>query len=227
MNKIRKLIQTLFHQHYRFGFGRKVCFRTQLIGGVKLGQNVRIKNSRLSGDIDIGYGCKIIEVNLSGKIKIGRHTSISGPNSSITQLINPVNIGSYCSIAKGLTIQEYEHDSSRPSTYFFGQNIFGLDLTSDVISKGSVCIGNDVWIGTNVIILSGVSIGDGSIVAAGAVVTSDVEPYSIVGGVPAKKIKNRFSSNVIKELLKNPWWDWSDSEIKRNQDYFLNSISDE
>lgn len=226
MIKVKKFIQTLLHQRYRLGRGRKVCFRSLLIGRVKLGSKIRIRKSRLSGDIDIGNGCKLIEVVLSGNIKIGRHTSISGPASSITQLINLVSIGSYCSIAKGLTIQEYEHDSSRPSTYFFGQNIFGLELASDVVSKGPIVIGNDVWIGTNVTILSGVTIGDGAIIAAGAVVTSDVEPYSIFGGVPARKIRSRFSDDVIKKLLNDPWWDWDESKIKSHRSYFLTSITD-
>lgn len=69
-------------------------------------------------------------------------------------------------------------------------------------------IGNDVWIGQNAIVLNGVKIGDGAIVAAGAVVTKDVDPYSIVGGVPAKIIKKRFSEHVTIKLLELKWWDY-------------------
>lgn len=81
-------------------------------------------------------------------------------------------------------------------------------------------IGNDVWIGANVIILPGVTIGDGAVLAAGAVVTKDVEPYTIVGGVPAKIIKKRFSDNIIKKMLKIAWWNWSHEEIEKNIELF-------
>ena len=77
-------------------------------------------------------------------------------------------------------------------------------------------IGNDVWIGANVSILPGVYIGDGAVIAAGAVVTKDVEPYAIVGGVPAKVIRYRFSPKEIYILLKIKWWDWSVEEVERN-----------
>ena len=84
-----------------------------------------------------------------------------------------------------------------------------------------VVIGNDVWIGSNVIILPGVAIGDGAILAAGTVVTKDVEPYSIVGGVPAKTIRKRFNDEEISTLLKIKWWDWPHEDIEKNIEYML------
>lgn len=78
----------------------------------------------------------------------------------------------------------------------------------------SCAIGNDVWIGSGVTIVDGIKIGDGSIIAAGAVVTKDVAPYTIVGGVPAKIIKNRFEPEIVEALLKMKWWDWDESTIK-------------
>ncbi len=74
-------------------------------------------------------------------------------------------------------------------------------------------IGNDVWIGQNAVIMDGVHVGDGAIVAAGAVVTKDVPPYAIVGGVPARVIKYRFDAGTIKELSELKWWELSDGEI--------------
>lgn len=85
-----------------------------------------------------------------------------------------------------------------------------------------VVIGNDVWIGANVSILPGVHIGDGAVLAAGAVVNKDVEPYEIVGGVPAKHIKYRFDAEQRKILLSVKWWEWPHEEIERNIEMFYN-----
>lgn len=81
-------------------------------------------------------------------------------------------------------------------------------------------IGNDVWIGTIAVILSGVHIGDGAVVGAGAIVTKDVEPYEIVGGVPAKHIRYRFSKEMIASFLRIKWWDWPLSKIEENIELF-------
>ena len=90
------------------------------------------------------------------------------------------------------------------------------EITSAWDNKGDIVIGNDVWIGFEAVILSGVTIGDGAIIGTRAVVTKDVPPYTIVGGVPAKPIRKRFSDSVISELLKVQWWNWSDNRIKKN-----------
>lgn len=84
----------------------------------------------------------------------------------------------------------------------------------------SIEIGNDIWIGANAIILPHVKIGDGAIVGAGAVVTHDVPPYAIVGGIPAKIIRYRFSPEIIESLLRIQWWDWPVSRIYENQELF-------
>ena len=83
-------------------------------------------------------------------------------------------------------------------------------------NKGDIIIGNDVWIGYEAIIMSGVKIGDGAIIATGAVVTKDVPPYTIVGGIPAKPIRRRFDEKTIEKLRKSHWWDWSKEKIKNN-----------
>lgn len=83
-----------------------------------------------------------------------------------------------------------------------------------------VVIGNDVWIGANVVILPGVNIGDGAVLAAGAVVTRDVAPYAIVGGVPAKTIRYRFEEKMIEKFLEIKWWDWEIDEIEKNIELF-------
>lgn len=83
-------------------------------------------------------------------------------------------------------------------------------------NKGDITVGNDVWIGYEALILAGVTIGDGAIIGSRAVVTKDVPPYTIVGGIPAKLIRKRFDNETINELLKLRWWDWNEEKIKRN-----------
>jgi virginiamycin A acetyltransferase len=82
--------------------------------------------------------------------------------------------------------------------------------------KGDTMVGNDVWIGYDSMIMPGVTIGDGAIVATRSVVVSDVPPYAIVGGNPAKVIRRRFSDDTISALLDIAWWDWSAELISRN-----------
>ena len=76
-------------------------------------------------------------------------------------------------------------------------------------------IGNDVWIGYDAVIMAGVRIGDGAIIGTRAVVTKDVEPYSIVGGVPAKEIRKRFAPEVVKKLMEIQWWNWQEKKIRK------------
>lgn len=131
-------------------------------------------------------------------------------------------IGKFCSIACGtkFIMNCANHTLSSLSTYTFP--IFGeewqetLRLKDAWDNKGDIVIGNDVWIGYEAVIMSGVHIGDGAIIATRAVVTKDVPPYTIVGGVPAKLIKKRFSEETITELLSLQWWNWSYEKILAN-----------
>jgi len=135
-----------------------------------------------------------------------------------------IQIGKFCSFANNVNIfLDGEHETKKVSTYPFG---YFKDFKSQkkyvTKSKGKVIIGNDVWIGYGVTILSGVNIGDGAVVGACSLVTKDIPPYSIVGGVPAKVIKKRFDDKTIEKLLQTKWWNWSDQKIQENIDY-LNS----
>ena len=126
-----------------------------------------------------------------------------------------LKIGKFCSIAPDVRIfLAGEHPTTTVSTYPFNYMFNdGSKLPRNNGSKGDVVIGNDVWIGDGALILSGVTIGDGAVIAARAVVTRNVEPYSIVGGIPAKVIKMRFDQLTIERLLKVAWWDWSTEKI--------------
>ena len=88
-----------------------------------------------------------------------------------------------------------------------------LEINGHPVSKGDVIIGNDVWVASDVTIMSGVRIGDGAVVANKALVTKDISPYTIVGGVPAKVIRKRFDDETIEKLLKIQWWNWEDKHI--------------
>jgi chloramphenicol O-acetyltransferase type B len=129
-------------------------------------------------------------------------------------------IGKFCSIATGITFMlggnqghRYDWTSTYALDYFDNSS-----CTKDIDSKGDTVIGNDVWIGADVMIMPGIHIGDGAVIATRAVVTKDVEPYSIVGGNPANFIKKRFSDKKIEILLKVKWWDWTEEKIKENLD---------
>ncbi len=132
-------------------------------------------------------------------------------------------IGKFCSIAckAKFLFNSANHTLSSLSTYpfplFFEE--WGLEKKNVAESwdnKGDIIIGNDVWIGFEAVILAGVTIGDGAIIGTHAVVTKDVPPYTIVGGIPAKPIKKRFDEDTISALLRIKWWDWSSEKISRN-----------
>lgn len=89
-------------------------------------------------------------------------------------------------------------------------------FTSAWDNKGDIVIGDDVWIGYDAVILSGVTIGDGAVIGSRAVVTKDVPPYTIVGGIPAKPIRKRFCDETIEKLLEIKWWNWSEEKIMQN-----------
>ena len=124
-------------------------------------------------------------------------------------------IGNYCSIApEVIFMTDGEHSYKSISTYPFATRYFNKSI--DTLSKGDIIIGDDVWIGYGAIIMSGVNIGQGAVIAAGAVVTKDVSPYAIVGGVPANVIKYRFDKNIIDELLRVDYKKFSINDIEQN-----------
>lgn len=140
----------------------------------------------------------------------------------------PVNherltIGRFCSIACGakFLFNSANHALDSLSTYpfpiFFEE--WGLpveDIPRAWDHKGDIVVGNDVWIGYEAVVLAGVTIGDGAVVGARAVVTRDVPPYTIVGGVPARAIRRRFPEETVEELLRLKWWDWPPERIAQN-----------
>lgn len=132
-------------------------------------------------------------------------------------------IGRFCSIGCGakFLFNSANHTASSFSTYpfplFFEE--WGLEkrnVTDSWDNKGDIIIGNDVWIGYEAVIMAGVTVGDGAIIGARAVVTKDVPPYTVVGGIPAKPIKKRFSEDIIVLLEEIKWWNWPEEKIAEN-----------
>ena len=132
-------------------------------------------------------------------------------------------IGKFCSIACGtkFLFNCANHSLKSLSTYTFPLfyeewELEKSNITTAWDNKGDIVIGSDVWIGYEAVIFAGVTIGDGAIIGTRAVVTKDVPPYTIVGGVPAKPIRKRFSDETISALLTERWWDWPEEKITRN-----------
>ena len=164
----------------------------------------------------------------AGKMGYG---SYIGSNSRIYG-----QVGRFCSIANDVRVVVGNHPtetfvSTHPAFFsllkqngetFVTKQKFVENKFADIDEKRPVVIGNDVWIGENVSILSGVKIGDGAVVACGSVVVKDVEPYTIVGGVPAKAIKKRFTEDQIEFLLDFKWWERSIDWIKEHSEQFEN-----
>ena len=133
-----------------------------------------------------------------------------------------LTIGKFCALARGVKfiMNGANHKIDGFSTYpfaIFGNGWETTDPTPEELPyKGDTIIGNDVWIGYEAVIMPGVNIGDGAIIAAKSVVTSNVLPYTIVGGNPAKLIRQRFDDAIIQALLEIAWWNWDIAKITRN-----------
>lgn len=169
-----------------------------------------LKNVNFEGKNAIADRC-----NFSGRIKIGYATTLGYNNF----LAGAISIGKYCQMGSDVAIHSTNHPINYLSTYI-NKNLFAGELTS-LKEENEVTIGNDVWIGHNVLIVGNVTIGNGAILAAGSVITKDVLPYSIVGGVPAKMIKKRFSENIIQEIEELQWWNYSESELEKIKPLFF------
>lgn len=191
---------------------------------VQVHSSAYVSGSTIYGDVTIADGVKIFQSYIEGNIAINRYTSLWGPNLTLIGRKEGITIGSFCSIARNVSIQEDSHNPNRITTYFVEKNVLGLPLDKQAnISKGSIAIGNDVWIGAGAQILSGVKISDGAIIGAGAIVTKDIPPYAIVVGNPAKVVKFRFDEAKIKYLLDLKWWEWSIDKIEKNIDFLIST----
>lgn len=189
-----------------------------------ISHNFYVRSSLIGDDVIVGNRCKLYCVRVVGKVDIGENTSVYGPNTHILSKINSIKIGKFCSISHNVTLIEYSHNYKKPSSYYYHQNILGKSVEYDLVSKGPIIIGNDVWVGSGVTILGGVNVGNGAVIAANSVVTKDVSAYSIVAGNPAKHIKMRFSQDKIKYLEDLKWWDLSIDRLIEKEKFFTSEL---
>lgn len=194
--------------------------------GAKVDARAWVSGSTLGPEVRIAEGCKIYRATLGGRVEVDRYSSLWGPDILVSAPIHGVRIGSFCSIAHHVSVQEQFHNPQRTTTYFIERNLLDLPEPPEAqISKGPVRIGHDVWIGAGAHLMSGVSVGDGAIVGAGAVVTRDVAPYAVVAGNPARLIRYRFDPERIAQLLDMQWWHWSEERL-RKEAAFLTELRD-
>ena len=177
-----------------------------------IGDNSILFKSKLEGCNVINRGCFISDSEM-------QFASYTGMNCIIKNTV----IGKFCDLSWNLSLGGANHHYTRAmkfSEYHLNQVLNG---SSPIIVKPDplTIIGNDVWIGNGAIVLRGINVGDGAVIGAGAVVTKDVEPYTIVVGTPAKVLKKRFSDEIIAELLELKWWDWDVEKIRQNRDLLL------
>jgi len=185
--------------------------------------------------VQIGAGVIIRPNCMFGKdIKVDQNTVLANTTVGDFTYIGSNNeikyctIGRFCSIASNIKISLGIHPIDKISTYpgFYSKSASGavkMAVNSTVIEHKPVNIGNDVWIGANCLIMDGVAIGNGAVIGAGSVVTKDVPPYAVIGGVPAKLIKMRFDSEQIALLEAFKWWDKGLEFCQNNGPLFLNT----
>ena len=219
------------HPNTKISFGARISEGSKIGKNVNIGTNSTIIDSILSDSVIIYPGCNIskclLEKNASVypgsslyEVNLGRFSYV-GRDS----VVGRTRFGSFCSCGPSLLVGSGDH----PSDYISSSPLFYSTLKQCGISFADrdyfdelkeTIIGNDVWIGARVFIKDGVNIGHGAIIGAGAVVVDDVPDYAVIGGVPARIIRFRFSDEIISQLLDIKWWDWSDEHLQKAQIHF-------
>lgn len=196
---------------------------------ITLGPEPYVEEDVVLNDTVLGAYTYIQAHSILNKVTMGDFSYCSGYNQ-----MDYATIGKFCSIASFVRINPGNHPAfTRVAQHHFSyrSSHYGMgpddeDFFAWRRSK-PVTIGNDVWIGHNASIMPGVTIGNGAVIGTGSVVTKDVEPYSVVVGVPAKKIRMRFSPDLVKRIERAAWWDWDYEVLKerlpdfRNMDAFI------
>ncbi len=194
MGRIKKLLRVVFQ--YPLRLFNKISFKATVV------DSKVDKTSSVAHHANVRYS------------RIDRYTYVS----SYAGVVH-AEIGSFCSIASNVSIGGGAHDLTAVSTspvFNKGRNILKRNFAQIEFSPFKTTrIGHDVWIGNRALILQGVTVGIGAVVGAGAVVTKDVEPYTIVAGNPARVIRKRFDDETIERLLESRWWEMTEKELEK------------
>lgn len=233
-NIVKYLISKQKYPKAKIAIGSWIDNETTLGENVVICSNSYLSKSIIQSQVIIGNNCFINDSDLSENIIIYSNCQLSkvvmrrfsyvAENSRL----NLVKLGSFCSIGPDIICGRGEHPTGFLSTHpiFFstlkqcGTSFSDKDYFEEL---KQITIGNDVWIGARAFIRDGIKIGNGAIVAAGAVVVKDVPDYAVVGGVPAKLIRWRFSESIIDQLLQIKWWDWPEEKLRSAQQYFTHT----
>ena len=166
--------------------------------------------------VSLGAYTQVLDHCVLEECSIGDYSYLAGYNQ-----VACATLGKFCSVASFARINPgnhpaYDRVAQHHFTYRSAMFGFGADDGDffDWRRGDAVTIGNDVWIGHNATVLPGVTVGNGAVIAAGAVVTHDVEPYAVVAGVPARKIKQRFPDEMIARIERLGWWDWDHQTLR-------------
>jgi phosphonate metabolism protein (transferase hexapeptide repeat family) len=175
----------------------------------------RVHSSSLLRDTVLGQFTDIAERVILAECTVGDYSYIERQVEAIY-----TTIGKFCAVAANVRLNALNHPMDRisqhkityrPNEYFVHAKVD--KAFREKRQKARVMIGHDVWIGHGAIVLPGISIGHGAVIAAGAVVTKNVEPYAVVAGVPAKRIKWRFEKSIRERIIELAWWDWGQEEL--------------
>lgn len=187
------------------------------IEGVRVAYAVALTRVEMGEFANIAHHAELTDARIGKRSSIGRYTKIRNSD-----------LGAYCSISWDVTIGAVGHPLNLPSSHAFSYRAqFGIVDSDFSMTHERVRIGNDVWIGCGAIVMPGVTIGNGAVIGAGAVVTNDVEPYSVVSGVPARFMRYRFGRELIEQLESLCWWDWDDVKLRSRISFFKVPLSEE
>lgn len=209
--------------------GRSVCGKDVIVE-----PSSYVFASHLSDNVQVKHGCSVFESELGRNVVVYPRTVLGQVHvgdfsyAGESSVMRGVRVGRFTSIGPHFLCGYGEHPidfaSTSPVFYSTKEQCGTTFATRDYFQEtAETSIGHDVWIGARVFARDGVKIGDGALVAAGAVVISDIPPYAIVGGVPAKIIRYRFQPDEINELHALEWWNWDEERLRRKQPLFAQS----
>jgi len=214
--------------HVKIGVGSHIIDSTFDGAGTEIGKDCYIQRSKFAKDVIVKDRCVIFDSSFDNSSAVYPGCSVSNVKFGAYSYVNEsssmgdVIVGRFSSLGPQFVCGYGEHPTGFVTTSPVMYSTRGQCRTSfaekDLFTEHQqTTIGNDVWMGARVFVRDGVKIGDGALVAAGAVVTKDVAPFAIVGGVPAEVIRYRFPEEMIAQLLEIQWWNWDEDKLREAQ----------